>query len=856
MTNDCIYYSKDSDKELNPKDSFGIHTHISNAILTIIQNCNIESSSFTLGLFGSYGSGKSYIIKDLRKKLKSDNNNIFVTIDIWKYEEETLLKSILFEIDYQIKQDSTYRKYFPNGYEKNGMGMADILYSSQTSQVTLSGKQNGFKKSFINFWKTYKVWLMIILVLFLISPSILLLFPVLWQYVKDNSALSAVYITFVLYCLKPVLTFFSTLLYGIPVNKTIQPSVSPEQFESIFKDIVENIHKKGKKLIIVFDNIDRCCTEKQKILSTIQTYMDLQNCFYIVACDEVKANISTDTIEKIFDTYYRIPILKEYDCRKYIDEIMEYLWISKQIPKEKTESVKRILFYAYRGLTPREIKRFINDLTSYYILAKEVEKDQNINLLSNLELFIIMMVIKQKWPELEELIKETPVLLQEYYKNIISYSQFIEEKLSQKLRKDVCNFLNNVSEYISDEKDYLKYVYFKDVAYNKEIQEMLLSGNSLTIQSEEESIIINKTAKSILQNNNMLQATPLANIKVLRSLVNTIETNINYSNIFNKTITDYVSAQLNNDGYPMFYLLIDNIPDNIKTLYKILSSHSELLATNVRHGVKLYFTDTSRDKELHSHKYIFSQILDISDFKIDIDNIYLGLLDNVNSRLPQILEYVIQQDKTESITESIIIKILNTTIGESDYYKYIRVISMLYEKRPVTKAITDCAYRIFGDDYEPPSSNDIHKYFKLIKAEYLENEQCSIIKQYLYNQIIKGGPVKKKLDYLIVKIVLFNTCENNDINLIAGYTTIFINCIPDTYYLKKLLSIKEVFSILDNSPQGFKLLLEKFSNDIEEFVDLFLHSSETPSKHKQDLMIYVKKRNINLSSYLIEELSR
>lgn len=39
---------------------------------------------------------------------------------------------------------------------------------------------------------------------------------------------------------------------------TYKPSFSPEQFESIFSDIVTNISSEGRKILIVFDNLDRC----------------------------------------------------------------------------------------------------------------------------------------------------------------------------------------------------------------------------------------------------------------------------------------------------------------------------------------------------------------------------------------------------------------------------------------------------------------------------------------------------------------------------------------------------------------------------------------------------------------------
>ena len=53
-------------------------------------------------MFGSWGSGKSYIINNIISKLK-DNYAIF-NIDVWKYVGQPLMRSILFDMDAQLKK--------------------------------------------------------------------------------------------------------------------------------------------------------------------------------------------------------------------------------------------------------------------------------------------------------------------------------------------------------------------------------------------------------------------------------------------------------------------------------------------------------------------------------------------------------------------------------------------------------------------------------------------------------------------------------------------------------------------------------------------------------------------------------
>ena len=98
-------FLQDSNNNHNAKDSFGIHTKIAETITDIAKNETLLKSSFNLGLFGSWGSGKSYIVDKIISNLKEDYITFYV--DVWKYVGHPLMRSILFDIDSQLKEKTT-----------------------------------------------------------------------------------------------------------------------------------------------------------------------------------------------------------------------------------------------------------------------------------------------------------------------------------------------------------------------------------------------------------------------------------------------------------------------------------------------------------------------------------------------------------------------------------------------------------------------------------------------------------------------------------------------------------------------------------------------------------------------------
>jgi len=72
-------------------DEFGSHKQVAKAIAEMIVS---EDGGKCIGLEGSWGSGKSTVIKLLEKELPSSTNRV-VIIDAWAHEGDRLRRTVL-----------------------------------------------------------------------------------------------------------------------------------------------------------------------------------------------------------------------------------------------------------------------------------------------------------------------------------------------------------------------------------------------------------------------------------------------------------------------------------------------------------------------------------------------------------------------------------------------------------------------------------------------------------------------------------------------------------------------------------------------------------------------------------------
>ncbi|GAA0875448.1 P-loop NTPase fold protein [Wandonia haliotis] len=374
-------------------------TKVAQIIRDLIKDNKLDKK--IIGLEGEWGSGKSNVIEILKKELGEQEYYTFV-FDAWGYQED-LTRRIFLE---QIISELTENKFLTD--EEKWLTKTDEL---------LAKKSRSTKQTFPKF-KIYWV---------LLSIGILLLTGLSGFYenvLKDED----LFTSFDLGVFKPLIAIYLLpsilIIWGLYLalreykkelnaNKTREnklthnqivgkvffwlsgKNIESHEFENIvdhepsvrqFRAYFDEIEKdlKDKKVIVVFDNLDRLDRDKIKALwSSIHTFFAEHNydkIWVIVPYDKQKlaeahdhantGNVETGNgfIEKTFSISFRVspPIVSAWD--KLLEEKLEQAFGANTIPHDEITYLKEVFDRNTNEGTikPRQIINYVNQLVSLY----------------------------------------------------------------------------------------------------------------------------------------------------------------------------------------------------------------------------------------------------------------------------------------------------------------------------------------------------------------------------------------------------------------------------------------------------------------------------------------------------------
>ena len=359
---------------LQGQDMFSHNAYV-NILFTAI---NELTPPFTLGIFGSWGVGKSSIVNDYSDKLEESNSNTrAVTIDVWKYSDDSLRRQFLFD----LQQDLHHQKLLPKGKD-----YVQEVYEEKTNE------RPGEQRFGIARIRALAVPLALTFCVALFGILVLLFLGI-------PSAVQAVLAAFVAPAALYLVSEFSRNVVLVSKDTITHPVYfSEDQFERKFEEIVKDA--KCVKLVIIVDNLDRCSHELVVgTLSAIKTFLEPkgdQKCIFVIPCDDsairqhVKASYrvlsddhgnngrlgaeqyAVEYLRKFFSGSIKIdPFLPE-EIEPYIEHLLGQMKLTEDMPDQETRDLVQMVGFLFRE-NPRQLKQFLNNLTSNYLLAKERE---------------------------------------------------------------------------------------------------------------------------------------------------------------------------------------------------------------------------------------------------------------------------------------------------------------------------------------------------------------------------------------------------------------------------------------------------------------------------------------------------
>ena len=416
-------------EEADDKDAFRNHTHenVADALAVLIER---ERGGLTIGLEGSWGGGKSTVLKILRRKL---TRSYFFFFDAWAHEGDSLRRVFLESLCEYFKskldgEESIVRAI--DALEKKIDGRKIVTTTSTTRKPTVMGLLSVIAASAATLGvgvlslsrdanNHFCTWLLVLSLALLSCPAILV---VGWSIALAARRWFGK--------LKKFWTVDNwAFLQSSSTNDqtrdvTEEDERSSVEFERFFGEIVDLVMcvNKETQLVIAIDNLDRVNPEDSlRLWSTLQTFLqkrsveiangDWFNRLWIVVPYDAEGlsklwdqdGNSPEMVKSFMDKCFQIrvevprPLMSDWETFAKI-KIEESLgkW-----PPEDKKVVFEILRNTRAGIldipTPRQIKNYINQIAvvrshartgistaviAYYVLSRyqewhAVDKDKH-----------------------------------------------------------------------------------------------------------------------------------------------------------------------------------------------------------------------------------------------------------------------------------------------------------------------------------------------------------------------------------------------------------------------------------------------------------------------------------------------
>ncbi len=656
------------------------HNSIAPALKKILKD---DTSPHTIGLFGAWGAGKSTVIEMVKNDSELDMP-VFI-FDAWKYKDDTLRRTFLIKLvdflkDKKIKIDED---------------ILTPLYNSTTNTVTKNDnpaktEKRPWYKNLVGYARRFAL-----LGTLSISVVFIILFNTVWQHLSIADLFKTVLsftasISVLVVILKPAVEeivkaavnslFSKQVAQTELITKTIQQDKlnSPEQFEAKFIEILEHV---DKKMVIVFDNIDRVQGDVAiSMLTTIKTFMysNAKNgLVFIVPCDPTAIEVQVEKyfygsngvrsdsfgaaeyLRKIFNLIIWIPDFINTDLEQYTNDLIGKTGeISKLLDDEDVILVINSAF----SRNPREIIQFINNLIAMIISTRGTGVRDIID--SNVAYLAKILIIRQKFPKAYESLKEN-----------WHQPEAITNGENPGELKDFTNFMQKTSRITVDDAE--PFIYFKDPADSRglknanDIKNALVAGNVTEAMEASKSEPADKLVEFITDlvakysgQENMLNNVVVTQFEIISSLAVEVDSK-RYANEVAKTIDTELWPK--HEGLPLHHVfkLLANKKISLALRGNIVTRYLGIIGSEASAAAfKLSIITSFKENPTLLSKQQKTEFRTLLESKYATDEEALLIFDDVKSQ-----EVFITEKLLNSYLGSFDIDNLTTKLATIDRYK-------------------------------------------------------------------------------------------------------------------------------------------------------------------------------------------
>jgi energy-coupling factor transporter ATP-binding protein EcfA2 len=338
-----------------------------------------STAEFAVGIFGTWGSGKTTLMRKIERLMAEYDNVVTVWFTAWRYERDKnlivpLLDVLREALDKRARSNAKWARDAAAGVARAARAF--------TAGLTLSVGVPGFSAD-----------------------------------VDAGKVIAAI---------------------GAESDGTKQLSFYQAGF-LMLHDAIRQLSSNGRRRVVIFvDDLDRCLPGNAlQVLESMKLFFDVEGCVFIVGLDQdiaeraiadkYRAAAGTEAqgitngseyVKKIFQVPFALPSIFPQQIREYLTNIEENANFSAAQHDDFQRNVRRHLrsLPSEDSFNPREIKRLIN---SYILQLKMLDVRLGERLDPDIVLALQIMAFRPDWRELYDHLAADPGLFQSSLRDVI-----------------------------------------------------------------------------------------------------------------------------------------------------------------------------------------------------------------------------------------------------------------------------------------------------------------------------------------------------------------------------------------------------------------------------------------------------